>query len=247
MNYKNIDYIKIYKDATRNIFDPNYNDLLPIKDELFMIIDKTFILENHKLFLFMRDTIALLFKLKEDNRLSILSSETIDIAICFLPFAKHHELSKLLNVLLYPNEVLDNDKENYYSVMKEVFDRMHMISSVEGIDKIKRTFLAIIFDIIEIERNTWKYQVRNSEIRRVYNDVGLKALAYYYANKEEFNINSLKELIDGILFNRNGICDYCLMNGFYTNKPIHNYDEDTELINHLFQKIEKENNKRLIK
>lgn len=247
MDYRNIDYIKIYQDATRNRFDTKYNDLLPIKDILFMMIDASFIVENHKIFIFMRDTITLLFKLKEDNRLYLLNRETINTIISFLPLARQHELSSLLNLLLYPKDVLENDKEKYYGNMKDVFDRMHMISTVENIDKIKRTFLAPIFDIIEVERDTWKYKVRNSEIRRVYNDVGVKALAYYYANQEEYNISTLREFMDGILLNNKGMCDFCIMNGCYTNKPIHNYDEDTQLINYLFQKIENESNKRLIK
>jgi hypothetical protein len=247
MNYKKSDNLKIYRDAKHNKLDPMYNDLSDIKEYLFMIINKVFIIDTCEINKFMNSIIKLLRKLKQDDKLCYLNDNSIHSVVLLTAFHEQFKLASNLLLLLYPKESLIGNAKEYFNEMNNVIDRMHSCRYSPLFDeKVKDTFLEPILDITDIERDSWQYK-SDRETRDIFTDIGRKAFAYYYANTDRYNLDTLRDTVYGIKTNYKGIFDYFIMNGIYPNTPIHDYNLEIYLIDSLFNKLENENKKTLIK
>jgi hypothetical protein len=155
MNYNEDDLLKLYRKIRWGEIDPEYQELLCFKKILYIMVDKVFILDDYNIKLFMKKTIELLYKLKEDNKLDYLNSTSISFAFSFLHFNDAYKLPDLLEFFIYTKEFLNKNKESYYNKMNELIDEMHMRTNKDNIDIIKNTFFLPLVNIIEIEQDSW--------------------------------------------------------------------------------------------
>ena len=234
MNYNKGDYLIIYEIIRKNEdLSLLYSELDEIKKYLQLLCFNNYFVTDDEIIKYMYDSINLLNRLREDNRLHELNDNLIDF---ISRGGKTYSIVNCLNVLLYPTDEMTKNKVNYYIIMKNMISSSyyHIVNIFydhslsfnndnynKFLNKQENTVLYDLYKLVIIYLNNANklrpLMSTNRDLSVLFTNLSTIMISYLYGNKTT-DYHNMEKIYELLFLEHEEIIDDCYLNGVFLNK-----------------------------